>query len=315
MNGYKSDRYTFPQFKKNEKHYQVTEKDLGKIFNHPTKAIFGGDFNARSTNWGDSSDNVNGKIIWEFLKNSEFNIHASTSPTCFRSIDGSYIDFFISKEIDSRQKCFAFPSFSDHHAIFLNYACESTQNSSPLRLVKQYNLVNVRKMNEFIHNKLMDINIPQNCNLSNDNIDEIADKIDLMFWDAIEKFVPKTQIPIGNIILSNQTKALNKKFRTISRKKFRNRFNPDNTIRINFNLIKNIYINSIRCDINSYYKNYMLDINSNLNVFEAVRRLTKHNKKNYGISKLYRDKEKTLSIDSPDQICEEFADMFEKITC
>lgn len=238
--------YIPPNLKKNDKHYQMTERDLGKIFNHPTKAIFGGDFNARSTNWGDSSDNVNGKIIWEFLKNSEFNIHASTSPTCFRCIDGSFIDFFISKEIDSRQKCFAFPSFSDHYAIFLNYACESTQNSSPLRLVKQYNLVNVKKINEFIYNKLIDMNIPQHCNLSNDNIDEIADKIDLMFREAIEKFVPKTQIPIGNIILSNQTKALNKKFRTISRMKFRNRFNPDSSIRINFNLIKNMYINSIK---------------------------------------------------------------------
>ena len=73
--------YIPPNLKKNEKHYQLTERDLGKIFIHPTKAIFGGDFNARSTNWGDSSDNVNGKIIWEFLKNSEFNIHSSTSPT------------------------------------------------------------------------------------------------------------------------------------------------------------------------------------------------------------------------------------------
>lgn len=271
--------YIPPNLKHNNMQYQITEKDLSAVFNHPTKAIFGGDFNARSTNWGDISDNANGRIIWEFLKNTEFNVHAPDSPTCFRCPDGSFIDFFITKEIDHRQKCISIPSFSDHNAVSLSYSYETTHNSSPLRIVRQYNLVNLKKLNEFIAQKLTDMNIPNHHNLSNERIDEIANEIDQIFREATENFVPRTQIPIGNIILSNQTRVLNKKFKSISRKKYRNRLCLNNDTRTQFNLIKNMYINSIKHDINAYYKNYMLDINSNLNVFEAVRRLTKHNKK------------------------------------
>lgn len=101
--------YIPPNLKKNGSHYQITEKDLKNIFNHKTKAIFGGYFNARSINWGDHSDNANGKVVWDFLQNSEFNIHPATSPTCFRSPEGSFIDFFITKEIDHHEKCSAFP--------------------------------------------------------------------------------------------------------------------------------------------------------------------------------------------------------------
>lgn len=303
--------YIPPNLKINGVPYHLSRKNLEAIFSVQKKSIFGGDFNARSINWGDLSENSYGKIIWDFTLNSDIKLHASNLPTCFRSETGSYIDFFLTRDIDYPLNCKTVPSFSDHNAIFIDFSYESKNSSSPLRIVKQYNLTNV---NKFILEKLGEVNIPNNKNLTNNNIDKIALEIDQIFQEATEKFIPSTQIPIGNIILSSQTKLLNKKFKSISRKRFRNKLNNNKTINSQYNLIKNMYINSIKNDINLHYKKYLMDISSNLNVFEAVRRLTKHKKKETNIEKIFLDSDKSVtSISTPDQICEGFAELFKTI--
>lgn len=73
-----------------------------------------------------------------------------------------------------------------------------------------------------------------------------------------------------------------------------------------------MYINSIKNDINLHYQNYLIDIYSNLNVFEAVRRISKHKKRSFDVPKLYSDGNKSITLTSSEQICEEFANLFEK---
>lgn len=99
--------YIPPNVKINNKSHKFSQSDLHKVFYHPSKAIWGCDYNARSVEWGDSSENVYGKLICEFIKNSDINAQAPDSPTCFRSSEGSFIDFFLTKECNI--KCTSFP--------------------------------------------------------------------------------------------------------------------------------------------------------------------------------------------------------------
>lgn len=243
--------YIPPNIKKSGQPYQINRADIEKLFTmSANKKIYGGDFNARSTQWDNVSDNHNGKIISEFINDSEFQIHAPNTPTCFRSPDGSIIDFFISSGINEILECKSFPSFSDHNAVIIKLKLNSNGSNAPLRIIKQYNLTNFKKLNGFIFEKLELLEIPVNRNLSIANIENIAGQIDQIFSNAVQLFVPTIQIPMGNIILSQQTKSLNKKFKDISRKKYRNRLTMTNEIRVQFNLIKNMLTNSIKNDIN-----------------------------------------------------------------
>lgn len=221
--------------------------------------------------------------------------------------------FFLSTGLDEFLQCKSLPSFSDHNAVLLKIKFDVIGLPAPLRIIKQYNLTNINGLNKFILGEIEKLNIPFDRNMTNDAIELLASRIDQIFVSATEQFVPTIQIPIGNIILSGPTRALYSKFKTISRRKYRNRLNLHNDIRNQFNLIKNMLKNSIKNDVNIHYKNYLLDINSNLNIFEAVRRLTRHKKNTSEITRLYLDNDKTVMVSNPPQICEELANRFEQM--
>lgn len=95
---------------------------FSNIFNTNTPIICGGDFNARMLLAGDSINNSIGIHITRFLQNNHINPIFPKSPTCYRTTNGSFIDFFlVSPSLDITADAIStHPSFSDHLAIKLD---------------------------------------------------------------------------------------------------------------------------------------------------------------------------------------------------
>lgn len=69
-----------------------------------------------------------------------------------------------------------------------------------------------------------------------------------------------------------------------------------------FKIISNMLRNSIKSDINNHFCNYLLDINSNNDTFEAIRKLTKHKKKSRMLESVFTDVEKNICLTKSEEI-------------
>lgn len=84
-------------------------------------SFFGGDFNARHSTFGDSSDNSYGIQLLNCKNLLNLNLINPISPTCFHSPSGSFIDKFISINFTFPLSSISnLPSFSDHSGISIS---------------------------------------------------------------------------------------------------------------------------------------------------------------------------------------------------
>ena len=104
------------------------------------RIIFGGDFNARHTTYGDKCNNTNGNKLASVLScNDNVHLHHSDAPTCYRLPDGSFLDHFITDFPISKVKSLPL-CFSDHCPIMTSFNAEILTQSVPQ--YKDYRLVN-----------------------------------------------------------------------------------------------------------------------------------------------------------------------------
>lgn len=215
--------YVPPNIKNNNG--KIVGIDAGQfdvILNTKYPILAGGDFNARHISFGDCSNNSNGIKFKKYLDDGELiDVHPDT-PTCFRNSEGSFIDFFVcSKDIynDNNGPCTKIESFSDHNAIRLKFEFNLNNNTAkPLTTIKTYNFTNIKKLNQFIENKISNLNILTGSNMQNGELNNVANSIENIFTEAIDKFVPTKQLSTGKIILSQQTLKLQAESKKLAEK-------------------------------------------------------------------------------------------------
>lgn len=91
--------------------------ELNKFLLKFPNAIIGGDFNARHTEFGDISMNSYGRILYDLSRTHDMFIKNPSTPTCYASTNGSFIDKFILTGPNRLPGCSDIenlPSFSDH---------------------------------------------------------------------------------------------------------------------------------------------------------------------------------------------------------
>lgn len=192
-------------------HCQSLKNDsrLEPSFTSNLPTLIGGDFNARSPNWNDSVYNRNGNLLQSLLTQSNFRISPSPFPTCYRAEEGSFIDFFVHRNVERLVLSSAsnLPSFSDHNAvrIAINNVASNAISKDKRKI---FNFTRIKPLNSFIGERLDELALPYNRNVCNDEIDEYASKVELIFKEAIDKFVPTANDDHFEIRFSKNTRLL-----------------------------------------------------------------------------------------------------------
>lgn len=140
---------------------KLNQSIFKKLFTTSTPFICGGDFNARMLLAGDISNNSMGIFINNFIQNNDISPIFPKSPTCFRSSNGSFIDFFLTSTTlnISSDIITTHPSFSDHLAIKLNLEFNNDNNlTNNTTTLYSYSYTNINKLNHYISTELKKLN-------------------------------------------------------------------------------------------------------------------------------------------------------------
>lgn len=196
---------------------------LDKVLNSRMQSFVGGDFNARYHSFGDVADNVIGNIFVRYAANTGCILLSPPVPTCYRSEHGSFIDKFMIGPSPS----FTFsalaviPTFSDHAAIAFSINCPSADLPTKMSngfLLKQYGLVNITRMNDFLEERLNALQMPTDRNLECGELEFLAERIELALTQTAAKFVPTKFVRCNAVPLSKATLALRRKFHAMQKK-------------------------------------------------------------------------------------------------
>lgn len=190
--------------------------DLTTLINIDKNAIFilAGDFNAHSPLWGSNKMCPNGREINEWFDDNKHSLKMKTifprDPSCSVSETGSYIDFAIMSDsinITNSDSDGRLPSeqiFSDHSVIFMNVKCDKIKKIEPMK-IKNFKKTNWNGLNNYIDMKLSELNIPLFNNMNANAINDVCEKIESIFMNSIEKFVPEIKIRVDQVELSTKS--------------------------------------------------------------------------------------------------------------
>lgn len=276
--------------------------------------ICGGDFNCRMIEAGDSSYNFNGRVLANYLLNVNLFTVFPKQPTCYRSESGSRIDFFVLSN-DFRNESPGLEqnsSFSDHDAIILNISFEHEGSNNELNRIYSYSYTKVKQLNKFIEEKIDDLKIPVDRNINKHELDSIATSIENIFREAIQQNVPVINVPNGKILLSQNSIILKRRLNKLSKALYNNQFVHNKCqIKREIKLIKTMYKNAVKSDLNNYYKNLINKTSCNMDVYGLIKQTTRHKKRSNVNNMAITDVDgKTILTDQLD-INEAFANKFQ----
>ena len=139
--------------------------------------IFGGDLNAKSLNWGDTSDNANGKVLHEWLQNNCLDVTRVCDISPSFPNGSSFLDHFllspnIINSVQPNFKIKSLPTFSDHFPLVLDLENDAASLllRSPL-VITSYKNTNWNAFSRDLEAASIAILPPNNCNLKNDDLD------------------------------------------------------------------------------------------------------------------------------------------------
>ena len=232
--------------------------------------IIAGDFNARQVSWGDVNSNYKGHLLAEWISQKAHEHKACLylpSAATFPSA-GSFLDLSI---IDSRidlinlvnNKLNILQSFSDHEALYLiiNLNCNDSiifrSKDEPGSLL--FKKTKWKKFTKDLSSNCTSI-IPNNTNLSRDEIDTHLNSLNLSIQNSIKKYVPKYD-PSSNTLnyVNKKIKKLHEtksKMITLLKSYKRNGCSSNDTIII---LLKNnikIIAEKLKSEFKSSYTKY-----------------------------------------------------------
>lgn len=116
--------------------------------------------------------------------------------------------------------------------------------------------------------------------MSINSIDNFAKKLENIFIEAVSEFVPNIEINCNNVNLSNQSKALIKKKKTILRKRHRNRNSPEyKTILNELRMINTMIHSSIVNDYKRFWEKKLKNIRIDNNIYKQIKSLSTYKSK------------------------------------
>lgn len=270
---------------------KLVVSELTKLFRleQNAKVMIAGDFNAHNKLWNSHKNCATGNQIekWYYDNKDTLNIQifSTEQPTCFRGENPSNIDFAIISDdivVSNSSSLNTVPtkmSFSDHAAIVYRInSCQLIQNKKTM--IKNFDKTMWVNFNTFVDSKIDELKIPVNCNMSTNSIDNFANKLQNIFIEAVSKFVPNIEINCNTVNISNQSKALIKKKKTILRKRHRNRNSPEyKRILSELRMINTMIHSSIVNDYKHFWENKIKNIRIDNNIYKQIKSLSTYKSK------------------------------------
>lgn len=298
--------------------HKITDISLNfnNFFAKYPDTIFGGDFNSRHHSFGDVSSNLYGIGLVDSATTLRFKILNPPGPTCFASVNGSFIDKFIftnSSTVSSEISLL--PSFSDHSGILIEIPGAPPNQCSSTQQNKMFHRANIVGINKSLQHKLSSLDIPTFSNLTDDNCEHIATSFDHFMKNTIDKYVPSNKLHRHKIILSPATRALQQKSKSLQRKLHRDQgLTPlfeKQRILCELRLIKTMILNSVNSETSKFFTNKYNAVQSNRDAYRVIKNFSGHKRKALINGSLATDSTKTQFISGNDNIANLLADRFE----
>lgn len=204
-------------------------------------------------------------------------------PTCFRSVNGSFIDKFIDLSSGIMVGNITnIPSFSDHSAILIEALYNTAPATKPDRRF-DFDHADMVGFNKYVERHTKQIVVPLFKNIDIKSVDTITGEYNTIIQNALSKFIPLARTNTDSrIILSSQTRALQKQCKNRQRKLFRNANAPLHVRLTLVNQITGLRImirNSCNNDTSKFFSNTFSNISSTTDAFRVIRNFTTHKKK------------------------------------
>lgn len=292
--------------------------ELVKFFPNNSPMVLGGDWNARHSLYGDSSNNRLGVALAQLAIDANLIVHTPDDPTCFRIREGSFLDKFVNNiKCDfSMSRVSSLPSFSDHCGIImtlhLGAFALNVRNGFTL---KQYGRANIVGLNRFIEQRLRDLMMPTDSNLEDGDLEFIAGEISNTFGESITKFVPEKFVRTNGILLSDTAQALLHRSHSLQRKLWRGRRAglslPELTaVRTELTLVRQMSHNAISNELCRHYNRILAETAKMGDMHRTIVTNTGHRRRAKCPATLYTDENKNSNVSGGEAIADEFAKRF-----
>lgn len=292
----------------------ITYDKMLLFFKKHGKSFIGGDTNARNRHFGDESDNHYGILLKRVADKLNIKLMNPSSPTCFRSCNGSFIVKFINTfDNINHGVVTVVPSFSDHFGIITKLYVENNFKTDSMKRY-DFDHANMEGFNKFLEKHSNEIVLPITSNLKDVELEAVISKYQGFLESAVKKFVPVANVNNkSRVILSSHTRALQRGCKNIQRKLIRNMNSPFQLKKFWILQIKNLKImirNSISYDTSKFFSNTFNDIDSNLEAFSVIKRFTGHKKRIPMGGSLFADVNNEIVIVGRENIANGLRDMF-----
>lgn len=238
---------------------------MTKVLEKSRHFIIGGDFNSRDPAFKHVSANTLGGLLLSWATNIGGIILNPISPTCFQSVDGSFIDKFI---IDSNTPVTYsainnITSFSDHNGITMTIHCPATDlNITNGFILRQFDKANTVRMNRYLESELGKLMMPLKFNLLPGALETLATNVNEILSTTVDRLVPTTFIPMNGISLSRHTRTAIREYHRKQRRAHRLRtfgaWLPDILmIRNEIRLLRTMVQNAFRSDLSNHYRDQL----------------------------------------------------------
>lgn len=206
----------------------IDPRDFAKIanFSGNTPFLIGGDFNSRHMYWNNPSNCLNGTRLYDwFLKNS-FNLNIDIIAPQEKTRNNAVLDFFIASTslLNKLTPPVVIDGVSDHEAVVLSIQNLSTLRASP-REILDFKNTNWREFNLTLDQKLQELLIPIDRNLTFDEINTFAENLQTILIETSELHVPLYTLKKSyQVKLDGLTLQLIRERKKFKRRLFRARF-------------------------------------------------------------------------------------------
>lgn len=205
----------------------IDVNDLSLIVNISGNSPFiaGGDFNAKHTSWHNSNNCCNGNIIYNWFLQNSLNFNIDIIAPQQKTRKNSVLDFFIASTslLNALSLPMVIPGTSDHEAVVLLIRNLPTLRDYP-REILNFKQTNWREFNLTLDNKLQELQIPIDTNLTFEEINNFATKLQNILIETSELHVPKVRLKKSyQVVLDSLTLHLIQERKTFRRRLHRAR--------------------------------------------------------------------------------------------
>lgn len=296
-------------------HLKLNRGIISDFFLKSPNTFFGGDSNGRHEAFGDASDNIYGKILFDLQNTTNIKIFNSNTPTCLRAGGGSFIDKFVSNSVNIPiSNVETLDSFSDHFAISCTIPLVTPNTNTYHTKIRAFDGADIPGLNKFILRRLKQQVIPLNSNLTNANCEQLAANVNDIFTMAVDKYVPIKKTKNNRILLSPMVRSLQNESKRLSRYLFSlGKFPPRylvGPIRTRLQLLRGMISNGVRSDSGKFFTNTFNSIENGRDCFRVIKQFTGHKKIENMPGALFMDSNKQTSISGDENMSNAIAKKF-----